>query len=435
MNWREGSIIVFVVVLFMLCFGTVSAETLREAVEHAIKTNPDIQTVKYKHLAREQEVRQARSGYFPKFDVNAGIGVVDYSEPSDDELDPRELTLSLRQNVFAGLSTMNEIDRQKARVRSTAFLLRDKTEEIALRVSKAYLETLRKKELESLANENVIIHGRISDQINLRGESGVSRKADMDQVKGRLALAKSSFIATQINVVDAYSNYQAVVGRLPLELSEPESVTNLMPASMDDAVQQAVQSHPALKSAKADLEARMYQKKVARSPFMPILDIEIDKYWGEDVDGVVGKQEYLATWLRLRFNLFQGWKDKARKVETEHLITEAQGIKMNAELQAVEAVRLSWMAYQAMLDRVKLLEEHVEATSATSESYGKQFNIGQRTLLDVLDTSAEVINAKKDLLDARYDGLIAQYRILNDIGQLVPALGLEWPEESNIDDE
>jgi len=333
------------------------------------------------------------------------------------------------------MSSVNEVDRQKARVLSSAYLLRDKADDVALRVAKAYIEVLRKKELESLANENVIIHERISDQINLRGESGVSRKADVDQVKGRLALAKSSFVATKINVVDAYSNYQAVVGRVPVDLVSPDSIEKLMPPSMEDAVQLAVYNHPALKSAKADLEARVFQKKVARSPYMPVLDIEVDKYWGEDVDGVVGKQEYLATWLRLRFNLFHGWKDKARKVETEYLVTEAQGIQQNAELQAVEAVRLSWMAYKAMLDRIKLLDEHVVASSATAQSYTKQFNIGKRTLLDVLDTSAEVITAKKDLVNARYDGLIAQYRILSDTGNLVPALGLEWPQESKINHE
>jgi len=67
----------------------------------------------------------------------------------------------------------------------------------------------------------------------------------------------------------------------------------------------------------------------------------------------------------------------------------------------------------------------VQSTSATAEVFTKQWNIGKRTMLDVLDTEAEVVNAKKYLITAKYDGTYAQCRILNGTGILVHALGLE----------
>jgi adhesin transport system outer membrane protein len=91
------------------------------------------------------------------------------------------------------------------------------------------------------------------------------------------------------------------------------------------------------------------------------------------------------------------------------------------------------MAYQAVNERIKYLEQRVASTTETSSSYTKQFNLGKRTLLDVLDTEAEVIDAKQALVEASYDGLFAQYRILSGLGQLVKSFDLEWPKESQVD--
>lgn len=410
------------------------AETLTEAVGEVIQTNPEIRTIAHNRLARDQEVRQVRSGYMPKLDVIAGIGAQEIYEPEDNSLTPSQVQLSLRQNVFAGFADMNEIDRQEARVRSAAYHLQGTTENVALRTSKVYLDVLRNQELLALSQQNLETHLRISDQISLRSDSGIGSRADSDQALGRVALAQSNVIVTQTNLIDAKSNYLSVVGHLPGELEKPKTPDELMPESMEQAEQLAIEKHPTLKSAEADIEARREQYEVAKAPFMPIVDIEVDQTWEEDYDRVEGRDEDLTAMIRLRYNLFQGFKDQARRVETTQLISEAQEIRNNTHRQVVESIRLSWMAYEAVMDRIQYLEERVRATYATAEAYTKQFNLGKRTLLDVLDTEAELINAKKDLANARYDGLYAQYRIFNGTGQLVSALSLEWPEESRVEE-
>jgi len=137
--------------------------------------------------------------------------------------------------------------------------------------------------------------------------------------------------------------------------------------------------------------------------------------------------------IRLRFNLFRGFKDEARRAETAELISEAREIRNNTHRQVIESIRLSWMAYQAVRDRIKYLELRVTSTVDTADSYNKQFNLGKRTLLDVLDTEAEVIDAKQALVNAKYDGLFSQFRILNGLGLLVKSFELEWPKESEVD--
>jgi len=435
MRWSTKYYFIVLSGLLYLFPGMVLGETLPQAVEHMIRTNPKIKAQISNKLARDEEIVQSRAEYFPKVDLQGGIGVEEYTEPNDRSLDPREVILRLRQNVFAGFQSVNEVDRQKARTRSSAYRLRSATDNIALQVGKVYLSVLKNQELADLATENEVLHERITDQVSLRSESGVSRKVDFDQVEGRLALAKSNTVIARINLVDAQTNYQAIVGRVPIDLTMPEAVDSCIPESLDTAKKFALENHPTLLSANTDLTARKIQNKVARANFWPQLDLEVDKYWGEDVDGVEGKTEYLAGWVRLRYNLFNGWNDKARKNETVYLEDEAREIRNNTGRQVLESIELSWMANQAVTDRIKYLEQRVASASATSEAYAKQFNIGQRTLLDVLDTSAELIDAKKDLISAKYDRLTAQFRILNGMGNLTQSLGLAYPEEALVGDD
>lgn len=415
--------------------GVVQGETLREAVQNMVETHPEVRSVVYNRLARDQEIKQARAGYFPELGINSWAGVREYDEPTDDNLEPWQFTLSLRQNVFRGFQDMNEVDRQKSRVRSQAYVIQAVTEDTALNAARTYIDVLRKQQFVELARENLKLHQRIADQIKLRSESGVDRKADMNQVESRLALAQSNLVVTETNLVDAETNYLAVIGNMPENLVKPEVSAEAMPLSLEEAQQKALERHPTLKQAEADLQARYAQEDVANAPFWPIVDFEVDKSWYDELEtGLNTETDELTALVRVRYNFFKGWKDRARKVETTYLVSEAREVRNNSHRQAVELVRLAWMAYKAENDRQPYLEQRVASISETSQSYSKQWDIGKRTLLDVLDAEAERIEAKKELIDSQFNGLFAQYRILNAMGELVHTLDLKWPEEAYVDD-
>ncbi len=208
----------------------------------------------------------------------------------------------------------------------------------------------------------------------------------------RLGLARSNVIVTEQNLVDAQTNYQAMVGHAPANLSVPKSMVSLLPQSLSDAEQRAIEGHPTLKSAIADLKARFKQDEVAKSTFWPIIDFEIDKIFEDETSYSYDEREDLRLFLRLRYNLFNGWKDKARKEETEELIREAIEIKNHTFRQVIESIRLSWQAYQSANRRIAYLKERLQYSSSTANAYTQQWNINERTLLDVLDAEAERID-------------------------------------------
>lgn len=96
----------------MLSGGQIQAETLQEVIGTIIQTNPEVRANAYNRLGRDEEVRQAKSGYLPELNFTAEYGVQDIQEPESDSLNPQQFIISLRQNLFTGLATQNEVGRQ-----------------------------------------------------------------------------------------------------------------------------------------------------------------------------------------------------------------------------------------------------------------------------------------------------------------------------------
>ena len=443
-NFLKGAVIVIAGIL-ILGSGYVQAETLPEAIQQVLVTHPDIKAAAYNRQARDQEVVQARGGYYPTLDASMTWGFLQQDKPviANNKAWPSQSTVSLKQNLFRGGANLADVKRQEARVKSQAYLVQGTSENIALLTAKVYMNVLRSQELSELAKENLTNHERIGDQVKLRMESGVDRRADRDQVLGRLALAQSNVVVTATNLRDARTDYQAVVGRLPDGLVAPPPFSSPLPASMDDAEQLALKDYPIVKSAKADLEARKAQYDVAKRLLSPSFDIAADYNWTDDVATLpstgaaiaTGRRDYFSASAVLSFNIFNGLRNAGRIKETQYLVNEAEEILNNTQRQTIQSIRLSWEAYKSAKERVIYLEEYVKATDTTAASFAAQWNIGRRTMFDLLDTQAEVINAKTDLARAKYDKLYAEYRILSGMGQLVHSLGLKWPEEGRVDEE
>ncbi len=408
------------------------ALTLNETVRHTLETNPEVMAARHEHLARTEEVDIAKSGYLPSLDVAAGIGrqTLDAQSTGGEEktLTRHESSIAARQMVFDGYATSEEVNRQLARMNSALYKAAEVEENTALRSAEVYLNLLRQNELLDLARETLYEHQNIHDQMVLRNKSGVGSKADLDQISARLALANSNMISAQSNLLDAQTNFFRVTGLQPqIDDIEKPTIKQPIPASLELAEELAIGQHPTLKSALADVDSAVAQYEATESVFWPNLQIEADKRWDEDIDGVEGDSEDLVVALRMRYNLYNGGGDKSRRRQTAHLLEQARDIRNNTQRQVSESLRLSWSAHQTINSQLKYLEMHVRASLATKSAYQKQFNIGRRTLLDLLNTENEVVDSKRTLINAVYDQLFAQYRIFNSMGQLLVELDGSQP--------
>lgn len=417
-NFKKTLLIYSLIIAFM---SAASAQTMQEAVQQTINENPEIQSARSDRSAVTYEIDQAKSGYMPKIDIQAGIGWD--TEIRDEQRHSEEASIRLTQMLFDGLATSSEVARQKARSDSRSYSVFRQAELSALQAIEAYLGVIRTDDLLGLAKENLAVHTRVHDQIQLRAASGIAKRAEADQAYGRLALAEKNMLSEIGNMRDAESSFQRIVGTLPRNLKAPNAPSEELPKNIDDAIKLAIKHNPTLKSANADIASAFSQHDTAKAAYMPRVDFEAGATHESERD-----DSYAM--LRLRYNLFNGGKDLARRKETSEQINQAKEIRDNTFRQVTEGMRISWTAYQTIKRQLVFFKKHRDASILSNAAYQKQFNIGQRTLLDLLDSANEMFSSKSAYTNAKYDTLYAQYRILATKGGLTSYLGITLPKEA-----
>ena len=164
---------------------------LLDAVRKAVASNPEVQARWHGYQAATAERDVARGGYFPRIDLNADVGRRWRKEPheSRDEWNYSGGGLDLNQMIYDGFATSSEVKRMSYTRLVRYYELLDASENVGLEVIQAYADVERQRELVEHAKANYVAHKQVYDRLNDRTTAGVSRRVDLDQAAGRLALA------------------------------------------------------------------------------------------------------------------------------------------------------------------------------------------------------------------------------------------------------
>ena len=411
-----------------------AAQTLEESVSQTLLSHPQIKEAFDLYQSRKYQIDEAKAGYYPKLDASAGVGperIKSAGASERTDMTRRDASITLTQMLFDGFDTNSNVSRTDAEAKAQKLSLQATAENTALRVTEVYLNMLRQQEIFELSKDNLATHEQILSDITKRTTSGVGSSADLSQIQGRVARAYSNMAAAQNNLDDARAEYLRVVNSEPTDLVEPADGSLVLPASLDDALKNATANNPVLLSAMEDINAAQYQHEGAKANYYPKVSLEAGQSWYEDASGDAGYSDELSAMLRVRYNLFNGGADDARSRSTSALYSQAKDIHMNAYRQVEEGTRLAWQARESLQSQKQFQQQHVEYSYETVRAYKQQFTLGQRTLLDVLNTENELFEARKSLISTQYDELFAQYRILNATGTLLDSLKVQKPTEWN----
>jgi adhesin transport system outer membrane protein len=423
----------------LLASQPILAQSISEAVAQTVQSNPTILAESNSRLSADQRITQAKAGYYPTVDFGIGTGWETTDNPATraagkghhESMNRDEANISIRQMLYDGFATKNAVDQSESLSESAGYSVADTAETTGLRAVEVYLDVLRREELLAATEQNLESHERIYGQISQRAKSGVGTQADAVQTQGRLALAKSNLESNIGNLQDAKSSFLRVVGNEPESLTDPsQECCDKAPATIEDALKIAQHQHPALRSAIAEHEASLAQAKGAEAPFHPRVDLEIDASANAFIDGQKGHNKDLLAMARMRYNLLNGGADKARIGQTEFLSEQAKAEAEIAKRQIENDVRLAWSALDSSTSRLQYLEQHVKASEQTRDAYQEQFNVGLRSLLDLLDTENEVLTARINYINAYYNRIYSCYWLSESTGKLLEHLELEAPAEA-----
>ncbi|WP_394210311.1 TolC family outer membrane protein [Enterovibrio calviensis] len=406
------------------------AQSLEQAVAATLSQNPLIREAYNEFKSREADIDASQGGYLPSVDVDAGIGYSDYNNDSTKgTFHPRDVRLSLRQLIWDGAITYNDIKRTKSEAEAQRFQMLADAQDTALSVTEAYLEVIRTEAILDLSQRNLKTHEKLHADIKRRTDSGISSTADLSQAQGRLAQAHTNLLNAQSNHEDKIIEFERIVGETPRALVTPEVDALYIPPSLVEALTIAKDNNPVIQVALNDVDAARFQYEQAKGDFYPTFSIEASQEWGEELDGTPGDTDEFQAMLRMRYNLFNGGSDAAESRSAAYQVNKAKNIRNNAHRLLNESTRLAWTAKHLAESQTQFLEQHVDASAKTLQAYEKQYLIGRRTLLDLLNTENELFDARKSYIDATYAGIFAKYRVLNATGLLLSELRVETPEE------
>ncbi|MBF0164938.1 MAG: TolC family outer membrane protein [Magnetococcales bacterium] len=404
------------------------ADSLPEAMRSALKDTPRIEAARRSLQAIKERRARAVSGYLPTLDLSLATGNewsnTTSSRPLEGEvrLQRGEMQVTLNQPLFDGFSTWHQVAENDARESSEQAALEQASEEVALDTVLAYLEVLRQRELHHLLREQEEAHALILERVRDMAQLGLVTSVDADLSESRLKLIISDLASAEGSVRKAATRFRRMVGREPETLDPPLAPIAFLPKSLQEAIESAMRHNASLQRSKGDLESSRASHAGNYARYWPKVGLDLGYSNTDNVNGVRSYNENVRAMVRMNVNLFHGGADLATVRESAEQLGRSQGLYDETQETVYEEVRTAWERIRTSRERLGKLEDHLESKQRVTGSYHEQFKMGLRPLLDVLNSENELTAAKNALVNEKYEGLSASYRLMAAIGILRASL-------------
>jgi len=413
--------------------GAAEPRTVKESIRLAIHQHPEVLARRVQQGIEQQELKYLEAEFLPKLTLALGVGREDSNNAStradngrgSEEMERRESSLTLSQMLFDGFKTHWQTKSQQAQMEALSFELRNLMSEVALRAVQSHLDVARANLAFSDNIRNLEAHEKIAEDVSQRVRSGKDNRAKINQIRSRLSLSMANVEAARQQVLDAGAEYVQNVGEAPERaLSFQEGLISL-PDSLAAFWESANQHNASILAALSSQKAARNFSRAAESGDYPSLYLQSGASWNANMDGIEGRNSDAFVMFRMQYDLYQGGADKARQRQARLQIEQSQWELAALRRDLRRDVEQVWHQYQSGSRRIRLLQDYVESAEQTKIAYEKQFDIGQRNLIDLLDAENEVLSARKLLTDARKALYYAKYQILHLQGNLLAQDGTQ----------
>ncbi|MEO7505332.1 MAG: TolC family protein [Sphingomicrobium sp.] len=418
----------------LLCATPAMAVELRDAVQAALNTNPQIRQAIHNKEATKAERKQAQGLYYPRVSVETSGGIRELRNPSrrriglaNNTLYPVEGDLIVDQLLFDFGGREAEIKRQAARTDAAGARVEERSQFVALNVARAYIDYLLQQRLVAIAEDNATFHEKLAGDLREGVAKGSISIADQQQAEERLQSARARITEAREDLDTAAIQFQTLTGMPVDSVSMPPDLSQFMPATLADAEALARRDNPRVQEALADLASAREDIAAAKAEMGPKFNLEGRGRYGNDIDGFEGKTTDLSGRVVMRWTVFNGNTNVENVREQRARADEVHARLFEQTRQAEEDTRSAW---SRLVNQTRLSTE-LETQGKVSDdlllSYREQFNVGRRSLLDVLDAQNTRYNVEAQVETSRLAKLYAQYRVLAAANRLIEALGVTMP--------
>ncbi|MBL0708824.1 MAG: TolC family outer membrane protein, partial [Sulfurimonas sp.] len=418
---------------------SINAQDLKTTIDEVLSTNPIILERLNNYISTKQDITTAKSGYYPKLDLSVGAGrentkkedanaITTLRDENDKPVDSLNLgiyqnTLTYTQNIFKGFQTTNNVDAQEQRTISAAYSYIEKVNDTSFEMVNTYLQVMKNQELLGTAKANVKINTEIFSKVNKLYDAGLTTLSEVNKIESSLALAKSNLVVQENTLKDTVYNLQRVLGRtLDPETMVKPTLDVELPKSLEEANKLSLQNNPSLLVSKHNINFAKASIRESRAPFYPSVDIEVSQSMNKNLSGVQGEDEGFKAMAYVKYNFFNGFADDAALQKSRSRLYQEQESKHILDREVTEGLSLSWESNKKLTEQLVHLKDYKKFSKKTLTLYSKEYDLGRRSLLDLLSAQNDFIGSKAQIINTEYSMLFAKYRILDAMGSLVSSI-------------
>jgi outer membrane protein len=408
----------------VLVTGPATSQTLEQALVAAYHNNPTLNAQRAATRVVDEQVPQALSGFRPQVAAGADVGTA-WSRTrartgvtTSNTINPYGYGVSVTQNVFNGMRTVNQTRSAEAQVRGARETLRNAEQNVLLDAVIAYMDVLRGGAIVELQRQNLEALREQQRATRDRFDVGELTRTDVAQADARVAQAESELSAALAQLNAARAAFQRDIGIAPGRLRAARPVENVLPRGVEAAIALGEDQHPAIQAARHGVDTASLNVRVAEGELLPIVSVEANVSRDHEPSPLTDRQDSASVFGRLTVPIYQGGGEYSRIRASKETLGQR---RLEADVtrdQVRAAVVQSFGLLQAARFQVEAAQAQVNAAQVALNGVQEEFRVGQRTTLDVLNAQAELVTARAAVITAQRDRVVNSYSLLAAIGKL-----------------
>jgi TolC family type I secretion outer membrane protein len=402
----------------------VNAEGLSEALASAYSGNPTLGAERARQRATDEQTAQALSGWRPRIDAGADVGVQhtdadpNVSRDHNNTTHPADFSITLSEPVFRGFKTVKGVKRAEATVEAGRQNLLAVEQQTLFDTVQAYMNVIRDRRILMLRQRNVKVLQEQLRSSQERFNVGEVTRTDVAQSRARLSLSESTVAEAKSNLAASIATYTKVVGHAPGSLKYPNLPK--LPRNLESANALAEKINPDILAAAFVAEAARHNVGVVAGDLLPTVTVEASGTRTiDDLDHVEeGNVNQLTLLGRVSVPLYESGSVYSAVREAKQTESQRRIEIIGAARTVREAVVTAWNFLIASRETIVSSKAQVSANTLALEGVKQEYLVGSRTTLDVLNAESELLDSQVILAQAERDQIVAAYQILGSIGQL-----------------
>lgn len=390
------------------------------ALLNTYNTNPQIKAQRKVLESVDELVPQAYSGFLPnaQVDYERGKAKTSFNGQQEDTNDTETRQLTVVQPIFRGFQTINSIDRADNLVESARGDLRQLEQQVLLEAVTAYMDVFRDDAVLKLSTNNEEVLERQRGATQERFDVGEVTRTDVSQSEARLSRATTDKIQAEGQLISSRANFARVVGYKPENLVAPTNFPSL-PATVDDAIKEALENNPTIQSIKYLSESAGDDTAIQIGQILPEVSFRAALSEQEGV-GSLGNSDFDedSFTVNARIPLYQSGAEYSRVRERKAVASQRKFQLANQQNRVTELTIQAWEDLQTSEATIASQQDAIRAAEVALDGVRQEQLYGSRTILDVLDAEQELFVARVNLVRAEHDRTVAIYNLLATVGRL-----------------